>query len=114
MTQLANVVRETADRAAVLVDNKVVPITIYGTFSGDENQYGKPDHTWFEYNGWLYDTMPGTEIYKVPVNEKNPGCLFEGFPAETVIGSTQSHLTWAQYEDCLKAKELAPVSSDEE
>lgn len=69
---------------------------IYGGFqnAGD----GAPEHMWLEYNGFIYDTMPGAMLRRVVANDLTrlrPPSEQQAFDAD-LVGRMQSTLTVSQ------------------
>jgi hypothetical protein len=62
---------------------------------------GAPEHMWFEYNGYLYDTMPGSPVRRIAATEwtrRRPPSEEAEFPANRVasipfsLTATQHHI----------------------
>ena len=70
---------------------------IYGGF--EKITDGAPEHMWLEYNGYIYDTMPGWPLCKLQANENTrrgrTACETQTFP-DARRGVFQSFLTTTQ------------------
>ena len=71
--------------------------TLYGGFQKADD--GSPEHMWFEYNGYVYDTMPGSPLRRIPataLSRMQPPSETQAFSAN-MVGSTPFSLTETQY-----------------
>lgn len=78
-----------ANQNSVITD---APCIIYGGFR--RGQRG-PEHMWLEYNGRIYETMPGYNMYSelaTNASRRNPQLENDHFTAEQV-GVVHAHLT---------------------
>jgi len=72
-------------------------------FGGFQNATdGAPEHMWFLYHGFLYDTMPGAPLRRVATGDdarslRHPPSEVRRFSRERV-GRTPFHLTASQYQ----------------
>ena len=73
---------------------------LYGGFPHQND--GGPEHMWFEYDGFWYDTMPGKPLRRVAIDRRNPRSRWfppceEGgpFPAN-LVGEAEFTLTEKQ------------------
>jgi hypothetical protein len=51
--------------------NTTTNATLWGGFRRNQNA---PEHMWIEYNGFIYDTMPGSGLCRVPANATYRTC----------------------------------------
>ena len=69
--------------------------TVYGDFDTENDIL--PTHMWLEYNGWIYDTIPGHPLRRKSASSRSrlhPGCVIQAYPAE-LVGSMVWTLTTA-------------------
>ena len=89
-----------ARRSKTLEGEKTI---IYGGWRGQGN--AAPEHMWLEYNGYIYDTMPGAPLRRVQATAQtrlqppSEGAAF----ARGEVGQCESLLTVRQYEILKKA-----------
>ena len=80
-------------RAARVSEATAKKCTIYGGFRRGQHA---PEHMWLEYNGKIYETMPGYELYSedaTTASRQNP--QLENEPL-TYVAKVESVLTVAQ------------------
>jgi hypothetical protein len=73
-----------------------LPCIIYGEFEYVTDV--TPTHMWLEYQNFIYDTIPGFPLVRLPAtptNRRGPGCVNGEYP-ENVIGSVNYTLSQAQ------------------
>ena len=88
---LTETVRRLANTTVTAVD-----ITVYGGFQDTTD--GAPEHMWIEYNGWIYDTMPGQRLRRVAASEATrlqPPSEGGPFPA-AMVGRCAGKLSTSQ------------------
>lgn len=69
---------------------------VYGVFDSDEDIL--PTHMWIEYDGYIYDTVPGDPLCRKkagPINRYFPACEPHRQPQQ-MVGSAQTYLTKRQ------------------
>ncbi len=69
---------------------------VYGVF--DSNDDVTPTHMWLEYDGYIYDTVPGDPLCRKkagPRNRYHPGCEPHVQPKE-MVGAAPTYLTKRQ------------------
>ncbi len=73
------------------------PCVIYGEFDSAADKL--PTHMWLEYDGYIYDTIPGFRLRRklaTEVSRRSPGCVDGLYPANKV-GVVESTLSVNQY-----------------
>lgn len=92
--------------------------TIYGGFGNEFD--GSPVHMWLEYGGYIYDTVPGQKLYRVPADHSSrisPGAYQVGGVDSNYltsqVGRFESTLTVTQ-RDIIAAANLAIDAAEEE
>jgi len=69
---------------------------VYGVFDSDDDIL--PTHMWIEYDGYIYDTVPGDPLCRKkagPINRYFPGCEPNRQPVQ-MVGSAETYLTKRQ------------------
>ena len=73
------------------------PGILYGGFQGARD--GSPEHMWFEYGGYVYDTMPGSPLRRIaasPLTRLRPPSEAQAF-ADYLVGFIPFSLTESQH-----------------
>ncbi|HET6432655.1 hypothetical protein [Dyella sp.] len=73
------------------------PCIIYGEFDSAADKL--PTHMWLEYDGYIYDTIPGFRLRRKPATEvsrRSPGCV-NGQYAANKVGAVPAYLSVNQY-----------------
>lgn len=80
-----------------VTDPTDIPCTIHGAFTNAQD--ATPTHMWLEYQGWLFDTMPGRQLWAVPAHGRAgwPACETTAVPL-ALVGSATSVLTQSQHD----------------
>ena len=77
--------------------NTALPCVIYGEFDSAADKL--PTHMWLEYDGYIYDTIPGFRLRRKPataVSRRSPGCV-DGMYAANKVGAVAHCLSANQY-----------------
>jgi hypothetical protein len=78
------------------VTSSALDCVIYGEFDSAADKL--PTHMWLEYNGYIYDTIPGFALRRKVANDESrysPGCV-DGSYTKTKVGNVAVKLSTAQ------------------